>query len=164
MDSYYKLHATAFLLQSATRFITSCDRYYKVRDILQIAMVAPPPPPHLKVWIQHCCKSGVNGVFNSETCIYRCVVVDWNERVSLCWNWFTLAPEMTSNGGEWMKIQVGRGGRRELSLELMLLCWIDDNSFVTSSSGLILKGTYLEAIVFQLKSSLHTCILLNICL
>ena len=63
-----------------------------------------------------------------------------------------------------MKIQVGRGGRRELSLELMLLCLIDDNSFVTSSSGLILKGTYLEAIVFQLKSSLHTCILLNICL
>ena len=44
MDSYYKLHATAFLLQSATRFITSCDRYYKVRDIFQIAMVAPPPP------------------------------------------------------------------------------------------------------------------------
>ena len=128
-------------------------------------MVAPPPPPpHLKVWIQHCCKSGVNGVVNSETCIYRCVVVDWNERVNLCWNWFTLAPEMTSNGGECMKIQEGRGGRRELSLKLMLLCWIDDTSFVTSSSGLILKGTYLEAIVFQLKSSLHTCILLNICL
>ena len=25
--------ATAFLLQSATRFITNCDRYYKVRRI-----------------------------------------------------------------------------------------------------------------------------------
>ena len=38
--------ATAFLLQSATRFITNCDRYYKVRwiyyklrQILQSAMI-----------------------------------------------------------------------------------------------------------------------------
>ena len=32
--------ATAFLLQSATRFITNCDRYYKVRHgLLQIATV-----------------------------------------------------------------------------------------------------------------------------
>ena len=31
--------ATAFLLQSATRFITNCDRYYKVRWLLQIATV-----------------------------------------------------------------------------------------------------------------------------
>ena len=37
--------ATAFLLQSATRFITNCDRYYKVRwiyyklrQVLQSAM------------------------------------------------------------------------------------------------------------------------------
>ena len=29
--------ATAFLLQSATRFITSYDRHYKVRWLLQIA-------------------------------------------------------------------------------------------------------------------------------
>ena len=32
MDSYYKLREL-FLLQSATRFITNCDRYYKVRWI-----------------------------------------------------------------------------------------------------------------------------------
>ena len=38
--------ATAFLLQSATRFITNCDRYYKVRciyyklrQLLQSAMI-----------------------------------------------------------------------------------------------------------------------------
>ena len=38
--------ATAFLLQSATRFITNCDRYYKVRwiyyklrQVLQSAMI-----------------------------------------------------------------------------------------------------------------------------
>ena len=31
--------ATAFSLQSATRFITSCNRYYKVRRLLQIAAV-----------------------------------------------------------------------------------------------------------------------------
>ena len=38
--------ATPFLLQSATRFITNCDRYYKVRwiyyklrQVLQIAMI-----------------------------------------------------------------------------------------------------------------------------
>ena len=31
--------ATAFLLQSATRFITNCHRYYKVRWLLQIATV-----------------------------------------------------------------------------------------------------------------------------
>ena len=31
--------ATAFLLQSATRFITNYDRYYKVRWLLQIATV-----------------------------------------------------------------------------------------------------------------------------
>ena len=38
--------ATAFLLQSATRFITNCDRYYKVRwmyyklrHVLQSAMI-----------------------------------------------------------------------------------------------------------------------------
>ena len=31
--------ATAFLLQSTTRFITNCDRYYKVRWLLQIATV-----------------------------------------------------------------------------------------------------------------------------
>ena len=32
--------ATAFLLQSARRFITNCDRYYKVRWLLQIATVS----------------------------------------------------------------------------------------------------------------------------
>ena len=38
--------ATAFLLQSATRFITNCDRYYevrwiyyKLREVLQSAMI-----------------------------------------------------------------------------------------------------------------------------
>ena len=38
--------ATAFLLQSATRFVTNCDRYYKVRwiyfklrQVLQSAMI-----------------------------------------------------------------------------------------------------------------------------
>ena len=31
--------ATAFLLQSATRFIANCDSYYKVRWLLQIATV-----------------------------------------------------------------------------------------------------------------------------
>ena len=34
--------ATAFLVQSATRFITNCDRYYKVRWLLQIATVHTP--------------------------------------------------------------------------------------------------------------------------
>ena len=45
MDSYYKLREL-FLLQSAIRFITSCDRYYKVRwiyyklrQVLQSAMI-----------------------------------------------------------------------------------------------------------------------------
>ena len=35
--------ATALLLQSATRFITNCDRYYKVRWLLQIATVQTRP-------------------------------------------------------------------------------------------------------------------------
>ena len=34
--------ATAFLLQNATRFITNCDRYYKVRWLLQIGTVPLP--------------------------------------------------------------------------------------------------------------------------
>ena len=33
--------ATAFLLQSATSVITKCDRYYKVRRLLQSATVHP---------------------------------------------------------------------------------------------------------------------------
>ena len=73
------------------------------------------------VWIQHCCKSGVNGVVNSETFMYRCVVVDSNESQFM----LKLVYFGTRNDfkrGECMKIQVGRGGRRELSLELMLLC------------------------------------------
>ena len=44
--NYYKLRqlsslqiATAFLLQSATQFITSRDRYYNAMDLLQIATV-----------------------------------------------------------------------------------------------------------------------------
>ena len=42
---YYKVRqvllqsATAFLLQSATSVITKCDRYYKVRRLLQSATV-----------------------------------------------------------------------------------------------------------------------------
>ena len=64
---YYKARwtlqiATAFLLQSATRFITNCDRYYKVRwiyykfrQVLQSAMIITncdsTPPPYLRVWI-----------------------------------------------------------------------------------------------------------------
>ena len=44
--------ATAFLLQSATSVITKCDRYYKVRQLLQSAtvqtvqwaLVSAPPP------------------------------------------------------------------------------------------------------------------------
>ena len=35
MNNYYKF----FLLQSATRLITNCDRYYEVRWLLQIAAV-----------------------------------------------------------------------------------------------------------------------------
>ena len=31
--------ATAFLFQSVTRFITNCDKYYKLRQILQSAMI-----------------------------------------------------------------------------------------------------------------------------
>ena len=38
MDSYYKLRQL-FYFQSATRFITSWDRYYKVREVLQSAMI-----------------------------------------------------------------------------------------------------------------------------
>ena len=45
MDCYYKLRHL-FLLQSATRFISNCDRYYKVRwiyyklrQVLQSAMI-----------------------------------------------------------------------------------------------------------------------------
>ena len=45
---YYKVRqffllqsATAFLLQSATSIITKCDRYYKVRRLLQSATVHP---------------------------------------------------------------------------------------------------------------------------
>ena len=38
--------ATAFLLESATRFITNCDRYYKVRLLLQIATVHCDHPFH----------------------------------------------------------------------------------------------------------------------
>ena len=34
--------ATAFLLQSATSVITKCDRYYKVRRLLQSATVHTP--------------------------------------------------------------------------------------------------------------------------
>ena len=52
MESCYKLRQLSVLLQSATRFITNCDRYYKVRWLLQIAtghrsfhMGVPPPPP-----------------------------------------------------------------------------------------------------------------------
>ena len=68
MDSYYKLRQLFYykvrhgllhcnlrqvlqsaidLLQIATG-ITKCDDYYKV---LQIATVAPPPPPFPKVWM-----------------------------------------------------------------------------------------------------------------
>ena len=55
MDSYYKMRQ---VLQSATRFITNCDRYYKMRwvyykmrrQVSQSAMIitncdSPPPPP-----------------------------------------------------------------------------------------------------------------------
>ena len=138
MDSYYKLRQLFYykvrqgLLQVATgitkcdRFITNCDRYYKVRWLLQIRTVAlptfskglddhPPPLPPL-IW-----KSGSstvvnrekNGVVNCATFMYRCVVVHWNERVSLCWNWFTLPPEMTSNGGEMYENTSARPWREE---------------------------------------------------
>ena len=39
--------ATAFLLPSATRFITNYDRCYNVRSLLQIATVQPTPVPEL---------------------------------------------------------------------------------------------------------------------
>ena len=54
---------TAFLLQIATRFITNCDRYYKVRwiyyksrQVLQSAMIitnCDSTPPQVKT----CCSS-----------------------------------------------------------------------------------------------------------
>ena len=44
------MHKFSYVMQSSTRFITNCDRYYKVRHgLLQIAMV----PVHdllLKFW------------------------------------------------------------------------------------------------------------------
>ena len=131
----YKLRQLS-LLQSAmdSFFITKCDTvYYKLRQVFQSAMIItnwdsstspPPPKPFLRVWMTTApppplliSKSGsstvVNRPVNSETSMYRCVVVHWNERVSVCWNWFTLAPEVTSNGGEMYENTSARPWREE---------------------------------------------------
>ena len=64
--------ATAFLLQSATRFITNCDRYYKVRwiyyklrQVLQSAMIitncdSTNPPSHAEFLSFKTFQEGIN--------------------------------------------------------------------------------------------------------
>lgn len=60
------------------------------------------------------------------------IYVPLSTRVSLCWNWVTFAPEMASKVEKFMKIQaLSRGERRELSMELMMLRWIDDSFYLT---------------------------------
>ena len=47
-DGLLLLSATAFLLQSATSVVTKCDRYYKVRRLLQSATVQAKVSTHNK--------------------------------------------------------------------------------------------------------------------
>ena len=127
---YYKVRWTV-ITNCDSFFITKCDTvYYKLGQVFQSAMIitnwdssTSPPKPFLRVWMTTAppplliSKSGsstvVNRPVNSETSMYRCVVVHWNERVSVCWNWFTLAPEVTSNGGEMYENTSARPWREE---------------------------------------------------